>query len=706
MNYRAIFLIISLVFIFTFGFFVYIRNRRSLINFWYTVFVSFLALWTFGLLMMYLSATAGSKLFWANFLYLVGSLIPSSFFCFSLIFPSDKALPIRKVGLIFLPNFILFILYFFTSLMIRKVVYENGIIKYFVYGPLHLLFDIQVVFFFGWAFWNLYRKYKVSAGRTKMQLRYILVATILGVVLAGTTNVAIPAFLYNCSLAWLGPSFTFPMFSIIAYAIVRYRLMDINVAVTRAGIFLIIYALILGFPLYVGYKTNSWIISTSLAIAFATVGPFVYRSLNRKAEEVLLVKQRRYQTILLKGAKGLMKEHRLDRLLKWIVRAVRKTVGIRYVALFLDDKKNQLFTLKTKEDNGEIPDDLVFSYQHPFIAYMRERKGPFLYEEIPEPIRHSLNIPFEVDIIIPSFIEDKYLGFIILGEKLNREFYSIDDLNVFKILAHQAGLAIENAQLYSELQNETKALKEAIKKLNETQNQLIQSEKMAAVGRLASGIAHELRNPLSIVLQGIEFLENNLVGLDNKSKKAIKSIKNSVDRADNIIIELLKFSGSSKLEFASLELCQLMKDTLSLVENRMHLGRISLVKNFPEKDMQIHADRNMLEQVFFNLYSNAIDAMSEGGQLELNVFPHRHDVVIEIIDTGKGIPTDILPDIFDPFFTTKDVGKGVGLGLSIVCLILERHNGTINVESKVNEGTRFIIKLPRKVENKKEEAIT
>jgi signal transduction histidine kinase len=206
---------------------------------------------------------------------------------------------------------------------------------------------------------------------------------------------------------------------------------------------------------------------------------------------------------------------------------------------------------------------------------------------------------------------------------------------------------------------------------------------------------------LAIVLQGIEFLENNLSRIGDKNQKVIRNIKKSIDRADNIITELLKFSRTPNLEFTYMGLYDLMRDALSLVENRMRLGRVEAIKNFPGEDIQILADRSLLEQVFFNLYGNAIDAMPEGGRLMLNVKPHMQKVIIEISDTGKGIAPDQLPNIFDPFFTTKEIGQGVGLGLSIVRLILEKHNGTIEAESKMGKGTKFTIKLPKKTEGRK-----
>lgn len=244
-----------------------------------------------------------------------------------------------------------------------------------------------------------------------------------------------------------------------------------------------------------------------------------------------------------------------------------------------------------------------------------------------------------------------------------------------------------------------KKLLEAYNRLREIQDQLIQTEKTAAIGRLAFGIAHEIRNPLAIILKGVESLKNNLQKKDNLSEGSIQRIKHCVDRINNIIGELLKFSRASKLKLQSVNICELLDSTIALIRNKANFGNIKIIRTFPEKDIRIKADYNMLKQAFFNLGANALDAMPEGGKLYFDVNlkkSHKGDgskAIIEVRDTGKSIPKDKLSKIFDPFFTTKEVGKGTGLGLSIVRLILERHNATIEVESRIDRGTRFIISL-------------
>jgi PAS domain S-box-containing protein len=256
-------------------------------------------------------------------------------------------------------------------------------------------------------------------------------------------------------------------------------------------------------------------------------------------------------------------------------------------------------------------------------------------------------------------------------------------------------------------------LKKAYNELKETQDQLIQNEKMAAIGRLTSGIAHQIRNPLGIILMGVEYLDNTLSEKDEQCAGSIKIIKQAVGRANKIIVDILQFSRKTELKFESVDVCKLLDDTISLVEHSENLKKIKINRNYPEEPIKFKADKNMFQQVIINLLNNAVDAMQGNGEIKVSVFyklASKIDnkvgkrtgdyfkigdkvAVVEIEDTGKGIPEDLLPKIFEPFFTTKETEKGTGLGLSLVHLIIDRHKGSIDVESKVNKGTKFIINL-------------
>jgi PAS domain S-box-containing protein len=256
-------------------------------------------------------------------------------------------------------------------------------------------------------------------------------------------------------------------------------------------------------------------------------------------------------------------------------------------------------------------------------------------------------------------------------------------------------------------------LKRAYNELKKTQDQLIQNEKMAAIGRLTSGVAHQIRNPLGIILMGVEYLDSTLSEKNEQIAKSIKIIKQAVERASKIIFDILQFSRKTEITFKSVDVCELLDETIELVERGENLKNIKIIRNYPEDTVKCKGDRNLLQQVFINLMSNAVDVMQEGGKINVNVsyrFASRAGnkvgkrtgdhynvgdriTVVEIEDTGKGIPEDLLPKIFEPFFSTKETGKGAGLGLSLAYLIIDRHQGSIDVESRINQGTKFTINL-------------
>lgn len=248
-------------------------------------------------------------------------------------------------------------------------------------------------------------------------------------------------------------------------------------------------------------------------------------------------------------------------------------------------------------------------------------------------------------------------------------------------------------------------LKKACSDLKKTQQQLIQSEKLAALGRFSSGVAHEIKNPLGIILGGLEFLEGRLVRPEKDVKTTIDKIKEATFRANIIVQELLNFARPSELKIERVKPSELINETLSLLKYKTPLNSIKVETSFSDEELYIEADRNQMQQVFFNLLLNAIEAMPEGGVIKIETkktivkefFISEHFCVIEIIDTGTGITEENLKRLFEPFFTTKRERKGTGLGLTMTKLIVENHKGSLEIESKAGKGTtaRVILPMPR-----------
>lgn len=257
------------------------------------------------------------------------------------------------------------------------------------------------------------------------------------------------------------------------------------------------------------------------------------------------------------------------------------------------------------------------------------------------------------------------------------------------------------------------ALEEAFLELKAAQTQLVQAEKWQSLGRLASGIAHEVKNPLAIMLTGIEYL--TMLLNDNKEvMPTLEQIKAAVDRADNIIKGLLDFSRTSKLEITTQSLTSIVHNSLILMQNHFEKNHIEVVRDFKDDIPNIEVDLNKTDQVFVNLFMNAVNAMTEGGTLLVRIYAKQLlDIreysgvgrragdafkigdtvaVVEIEDTGMGIPEHVLDKLFEPFFTTRRTTGGTGLGLSISKNIIDMHGGAIYIENKKeSRGARVTV---------------
>lgn len=237
-----------------------------------------------------------------------------------------------------------------------------------------------------------------------------------------------------------------------------------------------------------------------------------------------------------------------------------------------------------------------------------------------------------------------------------------------------------------------------IGKSRELEAQLQEVEKSAVVGRLASAIAHEIRNPLNYINLTLDHLRSKFKPQDQEKEetfnKLTDQLKREVERINRLVSDFLRYSRPIKLDLQSVDARKIVEDSLRIIEPQAEEQNIKISLVEQENVPQIAGDAEVLRSVFSNLFINAVQAMEkDGGKLNVKISPDENFVKIEIIDTGIGIPEENMDKIFEPYFSTKETGTG--LGLAIVKKIIEDHNGLIDVESISKEGTRFIIKLPK-----------
>jgi len=277
----------------------------------------------------------------------------------------------------------------------------------------------------------------------------------------------------------------------------------------------------------------------------------------------------------------------------------------------------------------------------------------------------------------------------LFGESINNAFSAL------KKRSEELKAANEELQTTEEeLRASNEELQATNDKLIETQEQLIRSEKLAAIGKLASGVGHELRNPLGAIKNAVFYVRRRIAKTDLPATEPrvvefLDIIDDEVNAANKVITDLLGFSRVAKPTVSPVSIAGVLEDALK----HTHLPEnVELTKDIDNNLPMVMVDADQIRQVFLNIVLNALQAMPEGGRLDIRASSKENLVEVEFADTGSGIPESIINKIFDPLFTTK--AKGVGLGLSVCKSILDRHEGGIRVESKVGKGATFTVSLP------------
>ncbi|MBW2572490.1 MAG: GAF domain-containing protein [Deltaproteobacteria bacterium] len=302
---------------------------------------------------------------------------------------------------------------------------------------------------------------------------------------------------------------------------------------------------------------------------------------------------------------------------------------------------------------------------------------------------------FQSTVYIPLTTQGASIG-VMCVSSLNPNTFSSEVVEFLTVIGNHIGIAVDNATMH-------KNIKEAYQDLKEVQEQIVWTEKLASLGKLAATIAHEINNPLAGVLNYIRLIIKQLSRNRFSHEKLedisryLKIMESETARCSEIVKDLLAFSRRTKITMESNRIEDIIHKTLNLISHELEMKDLQLIKNIAPNLPKVKCDFKQIQQVLFNLMYNASEAMPNGGTLTITV--HRTNgaksfLEVAISDTGCGISEKDMENIFEPFFTTKEEEKGVGLGLSVVYGIIAKHNGTITVESELGKGSTFRVQLP------------
>ncbi len=710
MNYYALAPTITSVLFTGISLFVYLKNKQSRLNITYSIFCLAIFLWLFPFSMMYWCKDHIYAYMWAKIGFIGVILIPVTMFHFVTTFLENKY---KKYVPILYYSVIPIILGGIFSKVFYQGVKEHfwgfypsaGVLYFIPLTQFSILFTIAILLLIK----NLNNE-KFSAVK-RQQTRYLLAAFSITLFGAGDyitkyDFVEIYPFGYILMLIFI---------VIITWSIIKTNLMDIKLVLTQTGILVVLYAMVLGIPFYIGFRTGKWFLASLMLFGLSTVGPMILKYLQRKAERILLAEQNAYQQLLVQASKGMIEQQQLPKLAQLTVRIIKRSVKVNFVYLFiLDHEKNKYVCLGARgEVNKNL--DINFSEDSKICGYMKSVKDPFLFFSLTKDLRKSFSdIHDDINLIVPSMLRDKLIAFLVLGEKTNKTVYSSQDIEVFKTLSNQAGLAIENCNFLAETQKQ--------------QKRLFDAEKLASIGGMADGMAHQIKNRLNVFLMGHtnidfeikDFEEANKELIDTKPqiknmlqeiKTTISKMEENVKKTDTIVKGILNFAKTTEKDtyFGYFVFKEIVEQSVDLMKVKHRTENIPIILSIPKED-KIYGVRSQIQEVVYNCLDNAYEAVLEKQQLyklenidtdfkpEINVSLQFIDgfVNIAIKDNGIGIKKENEAKIFSAFFTTKPSSKsGSGIGAYVTKrMIEENHKGKIVFNSKYRQGTTFLITLP------------
>jgi signal transduction histidine kinase len=687
-----------------------IKNRLHLI---WALFNLDIAIWSAGTFLAGIAGTeSAARIDWK--LSHIGVLfIPVLFYHTVHLFLASKNKTI--LFLLYLQAAIFSVLLIFTDFIIYPIKYLFGSIYYYVATPgyyVMFLIWVSVVII---PFFKLYKSRNLLKGLKHQQWSYLFWGSLIGF-LGGPTIVA-PAFGLNIYPAW---HFTICIYVLTAtYAIFRYQLMDIRVAVTRLSIFVFVYSLVLGIPVWLGFKLlgkGLWLLPVTCMGIFSTLGPFIYLFIQKRAENRLLQEQRRYQATLRQASAGMGKIKDLKKLLGMIVYVLTHAIQIGHALIYIYDEGQKKYVLgasKRKSGNNRFIESV--EKDSPLVQYFQENKNSVIYEEIKQKALDSkdpsliqieqIMVSLEGALGVPIFIDQSLTAIIIMGKKESGKVYTEDDLGVFSILANQTALAIENAVFYEQM------------KL--THEQLFQAEKMATIGTMADGLSHQINNRFHALgfiagdaLDTIHLNQNDLTPEKMKEimielDRAFVRVQENVVQGGEIVQGLLKYTRKGDAGFTAVDADAVLKAALEMVQFKIKMHELKIVRDYDLAVIpKIKGNFTQLQEVFLNLIDNGYDAMMQRKNekkeadyqptLIVRVFKKDDYAQIILEDNGMGVKDEDMHKLFTPFFTTKlSSKKGTGLGLYVIKKIVEdNHGGQVEMVSKYMQGTQMKLRLP------------
>ena len=813
LDYRLTILFLTTCANFALGVVVWRKNPSQHVNQRFALLSASVASWVLSNALVGTYAGTPQGILWARAAFVSAALIPIAFFLFVSVFPTPRPSPSRTLSSTLLTGGAVAAILSATPLIARTTSSPNGVL-HVAYGPLHPLFGVYFISALVCSLGFLYRKLRMLAGVERLQVRYVLLAISIPILGGTITNLLIPLALASSQFSQIGPLFSILMIALIAHAIIRYRLMNIRLAMRRGFAYLLSISTVSALFLIILWLGSRRLTSRTqvpmwiellLVVLIAVLFHPLKNSVQTWVDRYFFREPYDYQRVVRDVSRNMAAILDLQSLLRYSCDTITKTVQAEYVGAYAKDSAGTLFTcLILHRAVPDAPGPGAIEAHSPLPIHLTKTRQALFLDELSRAgqtselgsLRDELR-RLGAEIVLPIHDDGTLTGFFLIGPKLSVDPYFSEDIDLLRTLTSQATIAIKNAQLYSQVvdandyvenildtidsaviavdhngavtrfnsaaewltglpsaqvkgrslqdlprtissllhvtsvdrrprtQVETTVSNEAgrhlvpvicstfplvdragsilgavavisdltgIKRLEEEKRQV---ERLASIGALASGIAHEIKNPLVAIKTFAELLPERFSEADFRNDFSRVAIR-EIERIDDLVARLRGLAMPQE-QLVVLDLRAPLEETLALLRGQLEQQQISLLLDFDDTLPPVAGSFAQLKQLFLNLLVNAVEASRPGADLSVRLqgrpTSDNSGVIIEISDSGPGIPENLLGRIFEPFVTTKP--QGSGLGLSICRGIADGHRAKISAHNNPSgRGATVRVEFP------------